>query len=802
VNFKFPVGIFAVFSVFVLMFSACGDDSGNSASDELPESVEQFSDIKNIECNVDRECAQIYIEEHDDYVQCIDSKWETVIASKPNKVCAEAKSSSSKGKSSSSGKKQSSSSEKNSSSSVKSSSSGKANLSFDTAIDPSTVVNGTMTDERDGKTYKTVTIGRQTWMAENLNFDYNEGTAKSSCYENSADSCTKYGRRYSWAAAMDSAAKFSKSGEGCGFGKFCRIDEIVRGVCPSGWHVSTEDEWFELADNVGGFSDSAGKLLKATSGWKESLSSSGDGIDAFGFSVVPMVAAGSYAYFWITSEYEFFNGTGSSDAYYIRFESTKDNVQRKSAEKSTEKYVRCLKDSPVPIDSSRDSINDKSEYNAEKNTLTDFRDNQIYRTVKIGNQIWMAENLSFDYNEETAISSCYKVEADSCAKYGRLYNWAAAVDSCALFSDTYKGGGYASALGKNGTIRGVCPRSWHLPNENEWNILFDYFGGISDAGRNLKTTEGWAASVYGPDGNGRDSVGFSVLPAGYKERSRFERVRVSAYFWSSNDLDSYDAYIWVVNSENKSFWSTGGKSRQYSVRCLKDDDGVILSSSSVKSSSSSVALVDPSSVKKGTMTDERDGNIYKTVTIGTQTWMAENLKYDYGLSSPITYCFYDNADSCEILGRLYTWGAAMDASAIFSKAGSGCVYDSLCSPTGIVRGVCPEDWHLPTIDEWRRLFSAVGGDRIAGAKLKISDGWRYVRSGNGDDDYGFSAMPTGYFDGSFSARTSDVTFFWSSDEYSRGGAFYVSFYSYYNYVSSEAWDKRFACSVRCIKDEN
>ena len=101
-NFKFPVGIFAVFSVFVLMFSACGDDSGSSANDELPESVEQFSDIENIECNVDRECAQIYIEEHDDYVQCIDSKWETVIASKPNKACAEAKSSSSKGKSSSS----------------------------------------------------------------------------------------------------------------------------------------------------------------------------------------------------------------------------------------------------------------------------------------------------------------------------------------------------------------------------------------------------------------------------------------------------------------------------------------------------------------------------------------------------------------------------------------------------------------------------------------------------------------------------------------------------------------------------
>ena len=786
-------------SVAFFCLVACGDDSGNSVSDELPESVEQFSDIKNIECNADRECAQIYIEEHDDYVQCIDSKWETVIASKPNEACADAKSSSSKGKSSSSEQKQLSSSAKSSSSSVKSSSSGKANLSFDTAIDPSTVVKGTMTDVRDGKTYKTVTIGKHTWMAENLNYDYNEGTAKSSCYKDNADSCAKYGRRYTWAAAMDSAAKFSESGIGCGYCKFCNPGEIIRGVCPSGWHLSTEDEWFELADNVGGFSDSAGKMLKATSGWKERTLSSGNGIDAFGFSVKPEGDESSYAYFWTAHEQGYDNATGSPYAWAISFSNYKDRLENVRSEKSHFFFIRCVKDLPVSRDSSRVSFNDKSEYNAEKNTLTDFRDNQTYRTVKIGNQIWMAENLNFDDGSNHC--SCYGGKDENCAKYGHLYSWSAAVDSSALFSEACEGCGYNFVLGQKGAIRGVCPRNWHLPSVSEWNILFDYFGGISEADRILKTTEGWGALGYVSSGNGRDSVGFSVLPAGHI-RSRSENIENSAFFWSSNDFDSYRAYAWFLNSEGKSAWVDNEKFVYNSVRCLKDDDGVMLSSSSAKSSSSSVALVDPSSVVKGTMTDERDGNIYKTVTIGSQTWMAENLNYDYGLSSPRSLCFNDNADSCEVYGRLYTWAAAMDASAIFSEAGTGCAFDTLCSPIGRVRGVCPEGWHLPSINEWQTLISAVGGNRIAGAKLKTSDGWWNHESGDGEDDYGFSAMPSGYYDGSFSLRTSEEVFFWSSDEYSRGGAFYVGIITYYNSVRQGARDKRDAFSVRCIKDSD
>ncbi len=195
---------------------------------------------------------------------------------------------------------------------------------------------------------------------------------------------------------------------------------------------------------------------------------------------------------------------------------------------------------------------------------------------------------------------------------------------------------------------------------------------------------------------------------------------------------------------------------------------VILSSSN-EESSSSVSVVDPATVVMGTLIDARDDQVYKTVTIGSQTWMAENLNYDDGNSS----CYeLDNA-WCEKNGRLYPWLEAMKA--------------------------CPSGWHLPSDDEWITLWTAVGGDSVAGAKLKSTDGWN--EGGNGSDSFGFAVLPAGYFDYdlNFNDEGSYANYWSSSDPdnlYPVFWYFYNEGDGVYDYVN----DKSYGLSVRCLKD--
>lgn len=445
---------------------------------------------------------------------------------------------------------------------------------------------GTVTDIRDGKIYRTVQIGNQTWMAENLNFEYkvkrDEGDTVSygMC---STDNCEISGRYYTWAEAMDSAAVFSQNSAGCGFGHECSIKNPARGICPEGWHIPTGTEWETLYKVVGerphalqakGFGDWSDLTREE---WPEST-------DEFGFSAFPV---GSYyggdilhlgnAYFWSTTEY---NG---SIAYHWILGENQAYLTHSFVHKHAHFSVRCLKDESSVQQSSSSVVSSSSSpegyvdpSTVVTGTMTDERDGQTYKTVTIGTQTWMAENLNYAYTgvpykvddcTSDSISWCYDNDPANCTKYGRLYTWAAAMDSVGTWSTNGKSCGYRKACWPIYPVRGICPKGWHLPDSTEWNTLVTAVADSSTAGEMLKSSNGWNNS-----GNGTDAYFFSALPAGICfPGGGFDEEGDAALFWSSAVFDRDNAYVIGMSCDyDFAHLLNHNKDLGFSVRCVKD----------------------------------------------------------------------------------------------------------------------------------------------------------------------------------------------------------------------------------------
>ena len=226
----------------------------------------------------------------------------------------------------------------------------------------------------------------------------------------------------------------------------------------------------------------------------------------------------------------------------------------------------------------------ETEDNCEYGTLTDERDGQTYKTVKIGDQVWMAENLNID----AANSCCYHDSAEYCSKYGRLYNWAGAMDAEGKWSTNSVNCRYTGECSPTYPVRGACPEGWHLPDSTEWGKLLTAVGGLDVAAKMLKSTSGWQ-DCEEENCNGTDAYGFSALPAGYMDRygSAFTYYEgVSTGFYTSTQVDKNDAYRVYLSRNNVVNFTSDIKADGFSVRCVKDESPVSGSSSSVASSSS------------------------------------------------------------------------------------------------------------------------------------------------------------------------------------------------------------------------
>ena len=220
--------------------------------------------------------------------------------------------------------------------------------------------------------------------------------------------------------------------------------------------------------------------------------------------------------------------------------------------------------------------------------ITDERDGHVYKTVKIGEQIWMAENLNYAYPKQDSssdsVSWCYNNEPDNCAKYGRLYTWEAVMDCYTQFGDDKKNcGSYHASkakdydYGMDYRTQGVCPKNWHVSSYGEWGSLFFYVYKLGfEYFSAFKSTIGWANEE-----NGTDTLGFGILPAGIYSSS-FGGIGTGTAFWTtwqmSNTvpLNDYGAIKEWDTACSYSFDSQGGDEIDYpkswglSVRCVKD----------------------------------------------------------------------------------------------------------------------------------------------------------------------------------------------------------------------------------------
>jgi len=207
----------------------------------------------------------------------------------------------------------------------------------------------------------------------------------------------------------------------------------------------------------------------------------------------------------------------------------------------------------------------------ENGSFTDSRDSKTYKTVKIGDQTWMAENLGYNAN---GLAKCYgegnkvivnwnvgisgigpnyktlsnaEIQAN-CDLYGRLYNWNTALNA--------------------------CPKGWHLPSNAEWQVLINFAGGEKVAGKNLKAISGW-----NKNGNGTDIYGFSALPGGvgdYYGGDAFKDIGDEGNWWSASELQAGTVYVrgiskdWEGMSGMDDYYDGRATDYLFSVRCLKD----------------------------------------------------------------------------------------------------------------------------------------------------------------------------------------------------------------------------------------
>ncbi|HAN19032.1 MAG: hypothetical protein A2X13_11445 [Bacteroidetes bacterium GWC2_33_15] len=406
-------------------------------------------------------------------------------------------------------------------------------------------------------------------------------------------------------------------------------------------------------------------------------------------------------------------------------------------------FVSCKEDPTVePVPEPTESVivfNPNLSYG----TMTD-QDGNVYRTITIGTQTWMAENLkTTKYRNGETIQNVtgntqwlslntgaycwFNNDPVDKETYGALYNWYAATDN-----------------------RNIAPTGWHIPSNDEWLTLINYLGEENIAGGKMKETGSihWA----GPNEAATNQSGFTALGVGERDGINldFQYRFTCCRFWSLTEYDNINAWFNAVFNYATYCNHSNYIEKQFglSVRCIKDDP---------ETDPQIIGIPD-------TPITDFEGNIYNTVKIGDQIWMAENLKAKFtsdGTSVSEAYVYNDNESYLDEYGRLYTWDAAKKPFI--------------------------EGWHLPSEAEWNILENTLGSD--VGAKLKVGG------------SSGFEAKIAGYrYPLGDYADLNVWTVFWTSTAYTSDHSFVLNLFSDNNNFEHSGCENLNGNSVRLIKD--
>ena len=412
------------------------------------------------------------------------------------------------------------------------------------------------------------------------------------------------------------------------------------------------------------------------------------------------------------------------------------------------------------------------------------KETYTYKTVVIGTQEWMAEDLrentfcdgepieevkdSVQWANLTRPAFAYY--KNDKLKYGnapKIYNW------------------YTLTGGRN-----VCPCGWHVPSYSEWQTLIDYLGGRDRAAGALKATgnlkEGSGLWEY-PNLAATNSSGFSAIPQPYRAGSgHFSYGAYGSAWWVSAGIGTSVTSIGVSYNREDIIWGGANsldpsistwRRAGGSVRCLNDKE---------------VVIAEP--FVKETYT-------YKTVKIGTQEWMAEDLKNN-------TYC---NGEPIEEVKKELDWSNLKRAAFVYVQndkvqyGAMGKLYNWYAATDA--RNICPCGWHVPTSKEWEVLANFLGGSTVAGLALKAtgtlqSNTGLWNEPNSATNSSGFSAIPNAVRSVNGFTFNSVVANWWASTpvDVDFAKSVYVQNTKEDFFINDAGLNKPVGIAVRCVKD--